>query len=169
MIAEIPHDYYDIPEITLAYKTGFMIAARSSVTCMKDAYEIFKQVWDDNKLDLLEEGKVMLLNRANRIIGICNLSSGGITGTVMDTRHVFAAALKANACQIILAHNHPSDNPNPSHADRVLTEKMKTVGECHDIKVVDHLIICRSGCFSLLADEFFSAPQSKGVSFSAPH
>ncbi len=168
-MAEFVPNYYDIPEITLSYKIGLRMSDRPSVTCVEDAHEIFRQVWDDNKLDLLEEGKVMLLNRANRVIGICNLSSGGITGTVMDTRHVFAAALKANACQIILAHNHPSDNPNPSNADRALTEKMKTVGECHDIKVVDHLIICRSGCYSVMSDETFSAPRTAVTTRPTPH
>ena len=167
-MAELVPDYYNIPEITLSYKTTFRASDRPLVTCIEAAHDIFRQVWDDNKLDLLEEGKVMLLNRANRVIGICHLSSGGITGTVMDTRHVFAAAIKANACQIILAHNHPSDNLSPSSADRQLTEKMKAVGECHDIKVLDHLIICRSGYYSLMSEEKHSLPHSKVIPFPAP-
>ena len=110
----------------------------------------------------------MLLNRARRELAICPLSSGGITGTVMDTRHVFATALKANACNIILAHNHPSDNLEPNNADRTLTEKIKAAGELLDIKVPDHLIIGRSGCCSLTGEEKLLAPNSKIIPLPAP-
>lgn len=107
------------------------------------------------ELDMVEEGKVMPLNRANRVIGLCNLSSGGISGTVLDIRHAFAAAIKANSCQIIVVHNHPSGSLTPSQADRDLTEKLKLGGKLLDIRLLDHLIITRSGFHSLLHDENF--------------
>jgi len=153
--------FYKIQEITLAYKTKFRASERPSVTCMQDACEFFKRIWDDNKPDMVEEGKVMLPNRANRVIGVCHLSTGGITGTVLEIRHVFAATLKANSCQIIVAHNHPSDNLSPSHADRTLTEKLQAAGNNLDIKVLDHLIICRSGFHSLLTDERYAEPVAR--------
>jgi len=148
-------DFYNIPEITLTYKTNFKASERPIVTCLEDACNFFRQVWDDNRIDMVEEGKLLLLNRGNRVIGLCNLSSGGITETVMDIRHVFAAAIKANACQIIVAHNHPSDSLTPSQADRDLTEKLTLGGKLLDVRVLDHLIICRSGFHSIISDESF--------------
>lgn len=67
----------------------------------------------------------MLLNRANKVLGIFEVSSGSATGTVADPKLIFAAAIKANACGIILAHNHPSGNLNQSQADNDLTKRMK--------------------------------------------
>ena len=66
----------------------------------------------------------MLLNRANKILGIFDVSNGSSTGTVADPKLIFAAAIKANACGIILAHNHPSGNLQPSQTDIDLTKSM---------------------------------------------
>lgn len=133
---QIAPDFYNIPEITLSFKTKFRASERPCVTSMEVAHEIFRQVWDDGKLDMVEEGKALLLNQANRVIGIYHVSSGGITGTVMDIRHILVAALKANANQIIVAHNHPSDNRQPSNADRLMTDKLKAAGEIMDIRLL---------------------------------
>lgn len=93
-----------------------------------------------------------LLNRAQRVLGIYELSTGGVTGTVADPKLVFIAALKANACNIILSHNHPSGNLKPSSADEQLTKKIATAGMYMDIKVADHVIITSEGYYSF-ADE----------------
>ena len=60
----------------------------------KDAYEILLKVWDEGKIDLQEEFKVLFLNRANKVLGVFHVSTGGITGTVADPRLIFTAALK---------------------------------------------------------------------------
>ena len=161
-------NYYNVPEITLSYKIPFNASSRPQIRDMADAYAIFNEMWDDAKMDFVEEAKMILLNRAQFVLGIYNLSSGGITGTVVDPRHIFAAALKANACNIILAHNHPSDNLDPSYADRALTNKVKAAGELLDIRVLDHLIIGRSGCYSLTADEKIFASKPKIIAFPPP-
>ena len=90
----------------------------------------------------------MLLNRANKVLGIFEVSSGGSTGTVADPKLVFAAAIKANACGIILAHNHPSGNLQPSQADIDLTKKMKEGGKLLEIQILDHVIITTEGYYS---------------------
>ena len=97
---------------------------------------------------MIEQFKIMLLNRANKILGIFTVSTGGVAGTVADPKVLFAAALKGNASSIILAHNHPSGNLKPSEADRQLTNKLSQAGKLLDISVLDHLIIT--------ADEYFS-------------
>jgi len=110
------------------------------------------QVWDKNKIDFIEQFKVLFLNRANKVLGVYEVSSGGVTGTVADPRVIFAAALKANCCSIIISHNHPSGNLKPSRQDEELTEKIKQAGQLLEIKLLDHLIVCNEGYFSF-ADE----------------
>lgn len=99
-----------------------------------------------------EEFWILLLNRANRILSRERISTGGISGTVVDARVIFSKALIGNACSLILFHNHPSGNLNPSQADINLTQKLKKAGEHLDIAVLDHLIIGESGFYSF-ADE----------------
>ncbi len=99
-----------------------------------------------------EEFKVMLLNRGNKVIGIYEASTGGITGTVADPRLILAAAIKSLSVSIILCHNHPSGNLKPSRADEELTQKIKVAASYHDIKVIDHIIITSEGHYSF-ADE----------------
>jgi DNA repair protein RadC len=90
----------------------------------------------------------MFLNRANKVLGIYDVSTGGIAGTVADPRVIFAAALKANACAIIISHNHPSGNLKPSRQDEELTEKIKQGGQFLDIKLLDQVILTAEGYYS---------------------
>ena len=80
------------------------------------------------------------------------VSTGGMSGTVADPKLIFAAALKAGASGMILSHNHPSSNLQPSDADILLTKKVKAGGELLEISVLDHLIVTSEGYFSF-ADE----------------
>jgi DNA repair protein RadC len=75
-------------------------------------------------------------------------SKGGITGPVMDPRLIFTAALKRGACNLMLAHNHPSGNLKPSRPDEELTYKCRDAGRLLDIKVIDHIIVSSEGYFS---------------------
>ena len=141
-----------IAEVELIYRSKVKASDRPKITHSKDAYVIFKNTWDENKIELQEQFKVMLLNRANKVLGIYEVSTGGITGTVADPKLIFAAALKACACGIILVHNHPSNNLKPSKPDEELTTKIKEGGKLLDIKLLDHLIISSEGYLSM-ADE----------------
>ena len=76
------------------------------------------------------------------------VSTGGITGTVADPRVIFVAALKANCSAIIISHNHPSGNLNPSRQDEELTQKIKNGDEFLDIKLLEHIIVTDEGYFS---------------------
>jgi DNA repair protein RadC len=99
-----------------------------------------------------EEFWIIYLNNSHKIILKSKLSSGGLTGTVVDVRLVFKKAVELNATAIILCHNHPSGNTKPSESDIQLTKKMKLGGETLDIKVLDHIIITEKAYFSF-ADE----------------
>jgi DNA repair protein RadC len=74
---------------------------------------------------------------------------GGISVTVIDPKTVYQAALKANACSIILAHNHPSGNQTPSDADMEITRKCKDSGNILGITILDHLILLTDGYLSM--------------------
>jgi DNA repair protein RadC len=139
-------------EVELIYKTKIKASERPCITSSKDSYDLLKQMWDSNKIEYVEQFKILLLNRGNRVLGIYDVATGGITSTVADVRVIFAAALKANACAIIMAHNHPSGSLKPSRADEALTEKMRQAGLILDIRLLDHLIVTSEGYFSF-ADE----------------
>ena len=91
---------------------------------------------------------IKLNDCANRVLGISAISKGGVTGTVVDPKIVYGLALKAVACGIILAHNHPSGNLKPSHADIKLTEKLASAGKIFDLPILDHLIMTGESYYS---------------------
>jgi DNA repair protein RadC len=143
---------FQVAEIQLSYKSHVKPSMRPAVTCSRDSSEIFRQSWDSSKLELLEQFKVLFTNRANKVIGIIEISSGGTSATVVDPKLIFVAALKSLAAGIILCHNHPSGNANPSQADIHLTKKIKEGGKLLEILLLDHIIITSESYFSF-ADE----------------
>jgi len=145
-------DWNMVSEVELIYKSKVKASERPQVKTVDAVHEFLRDNWDENKIELVEQFKVVLLNRANRVLGLFETSTGGSTGTVADPKMIFTAALKMNANQIILAHNHPSGNLDPSNADRQITEKLKSAGHLLDIKVIDHMILTSESYYSF-ADE----------------
>ena len=143
---------YQVSEIELVYKSKIKASQRPKIASAKDAYNVFIKNWNENNIDFIEEFKIILLNQGNRVLGIYQVSKGGLTGTIADTRLVFAAALKANAVAMILAHNHPSGQLIASHADKSLTRNIKAAGELLDIHVLDHLILTSEGFISFVEE-----------------
>lgn len=135
-----------IKEIRVSYSSGN--TNKVKIRHSKDSYELLKSCWNMNTIELQEEFKVLLLNRNHQVLGIYPLSKGGISGTVVDAKLVYSVALKCNASSIIVAHNHPSGNLNPSEADLRLTKKLKQAGNYLDITLLDHLIITKNGYYS---------------------
>lgn len=138
-----------VSEVQLFYKTEVKPIDRPVVSCSQHAYLVFKHYWDPNSIELREEFKLLLLNRGQRALGIINISTGGVAGTIADPKLIFSSALVANASGIIVAHNHPSGNLKPSEADLQLTKKLKAAGKLLDISVLDHIIITCDGYYSM--------------------
>jgi DNA repair protein RadC len=140
----------NVSEIDIVYKkkSNVKMSERPQVITSSDSAEILRHYWDKGKIGLLEEFKVLFLNRAHRVLQIMTLSSGGITGTVADPRIILAAAIKLGTCSMILAHNHPSGNLKPSLVDKELSKKVKLAAQIHDITVLDHIILTEEGYFS---------------------
>lgn len=141
-----------VAEVELVYKSKIKASERPTIEKSSDAANLLRILWEEGKLELVEQFKVLFLNRANKVIGLFNVSSGGITGTVADPRIIFTAALKLNAVGMLLCHNHPSGSLKPSRADEELTQKIKGAGAFMDIKVLDHIILTAEEYYSF-ADE----------------
>lgn len=142
----------DVAEVELSFKTRISAKDRPRVGSSRDAYELLKANWKDGSMDLYESFMLLLLNRANKAIGLMKVSQGGVSGTVADPKVIFSAALKSAASGIIVAHNHPSGNLTPSQSDIDLTRKLKEAGKFLEIQFLDHLICTTEGYYSF-ADE----------------
>lgn len=145
-------EWCQVAEVELVYRTKVKPSQRPKITTSVDAYEILQKIWNRDKIELVEEFKVLLLNRSNKVLGVLDASSGGITGTVADPRIILTAAIKANAVGIVLSHNHPSGSVKPSRADEELTVKIREAARYLDLTVLDHIIITSEGYYSF-ADE----------------
>lgn len=143
---------FQVAEVQLVYKQKFKPSDRPKITSSKDAYSILLQVWNKEIMCFIEDFKILLLNRANRVIGCFEVSTGGMCSTVVDPRVLFAAAIKGCASSIVLAHNHPSGNLNPSQADINITHQLIAAGKVLDIKIIEHIILSEDGYYSF-ADE----------------
>ena len=137
-----------VAEVELIYKSKVKASERPHIKTSKDAADLLKHLWSEDKIDFVEQFKVLFLNRANKVLGIFEASSGGVTGTVADPKLIFVAALKANACAIVISHNHPSGNLKPSQSDEQLTLKIKNAGLFLGIKLLDHIIVTSEGYYS---------------------
>ena len=137
----------NLAEIEIFYRNKVRVSDMEKVCGSRDTYEVLQRIWS-NKIDHIEEFMVLCLNRANRVLGWAKVSQGGLSGTVADPKVIFQVAIKSNACSIILAHNHPSGNLQPSEADIHLTRKLKEAGVLLDLPVLDHLIISSEGYYS---------------------
>lgn len=142
------HKPLAVAEIQLSYKSNVKPSLRPKISCSRDVQEVFLNSWDASRLELQEQFKVLFTNRANRVLGIFELSSGGTAGTVADPKLLFIAALRVGAHGIIMAHNHPSGNLKPSQSDIDLTRKVKEAGKLLDIQLLDHLILTVEGYYS---------------------
>ena len=143
---------YEVAEIQLTYKSNVKPSLRPKVNGSKDAYELLKENWDASRIEFVEQFKAVFLNRANKVLGILEVSTGGVSGTVADPKVIFVAALKANASSFLVAHNHPSGNLCPSKSDIDLTRKLRDGGKLLEIQLLDHLIVTVEGYYSF-ADE----------------
>ena len=119
---------------------------KKQITSSTDVIDIFQPLLADLSH---EEFWVLLLNRANKVIDRVKISEGGFTATVVDVRKIMRAALDNQAIGIILCHNHPSGNNNPSDDDLKITSKIKSAAATMDISLLDHVIITDQKCFSM--------------------
>ena len=141
---------HNIPEIkiSVSFDKKLKKSELLKITSSKDAYHIFKRVFNADTFHWSEEFILLCLNNSNKVVGFYKLSSGGMTGTVVDVRMIFTTALNCLATAIIIAHNHPSGRLEPSEADKAITRRIKEASKTLDISVLDHLIITDEDFYS---------------------
>jgi DNA repair protein RadC len=139
-----------IAEVSITYSCKVKASDRFRVTGSKDAMTALRSIWPS--YEHVEFMYMMMLNRQNQVLGCHQISKGGMTGTVVDVRVVFQVALISCATSIILAHNHPSGNIDPSDADKKITRLLSDAGKILEIPVIDHIILTTGGHLSM-ADE----------------
>lgn len=144
-------DLYNLNEVTISYSHQVKPSEQFKITCSSLVYQLVTPTWVID-IDHKETFKVLLLSRSNRVLGIANLFSGGISGVAVDIKLIFQVAIKCNAASIILMHNHPSGELEVSDADKQMTQKAVKAGKILDLPVLDHIIFtCES--YLSMADE----------------
>lgn len=142
-----------VSEIAISYKPKVKAADRYTIRFSKDVYNfLIREAFNDDTLEYKEYFKLILLNRANKVLGITTISEGGMDGTIVDVRLILQTALLAHSSSIIIAHNHPAGRLTPSSHDDAVTEKIKEAAKLMDITLYDHLIVTKDSYYSY-ADE----------------
>ncbi|MDE6878106.1 MAG: JAB domain-containing protein [Odoribacter sp.] len=142
-------NWQQVCELTVTYKPKVKAADRYLIRSSEDACKLLMQsAFHTDTLEYKEYVKLVLLNNANRVLGIATISEGGMNSTVVDIRLILQTALLAHATAIILAHNHPSGEWMPSRHDDMITKKIKEATGVVDIILHDHIIVTRDGYYS---------------------
>ncbi|WP_251624085.1 JAB domain-containing protein [Odoribacter lunatus] len=138
-----------VSEIKVTYSPKVRAKDRFCIHDSKDAYDLLmKDAFREETIEYKEYVKVILLNRANRVLGIYSLSEGGMDTTVIDVRLILQVALLTHSAAFILAHNHTGGQLQPSTLDNAITEKVKKAATLLNIILHDHLIVSKEGYYS---------------------
>jgi DNA repair protein RadC len=135
----------------IKYQSDF---PKVQITRSDSAQEFIRQFYQGD-IDIIESCFILLLNQGNYTIGYAKISQGGIAGTVVDSRIVAKYAIESLATSVILAHNHPSGNLNPSNQDIEITKKIESGLGLLDIKLLDHIILTDESYTSLKDESYF--------------
>ncbi|MFH6965025.1 JAB domain-containing protein [Flavobacterium plurextorum] len=136
----------EVAEIKVSYSNTNL--ERIKVTNSRILYNLVLKHWDLDLIEFQEEVKIVLLNRANIVLGLYEMSKGGTSGTVVDIKIILGIALKCNASSIEITHNHPSGSLEPSEPDKSITKKLNEACRILDLNLLDHLIVTRQGYYS---------------------
>ena len=130
---------YRIPRYSVSLVRDSSLGVEyKTVRQSSDSLPILKTLLGDKDR---EEFLILMVDAKNKIIGIHSVSVGTLSLTVVHPREVFKAAILVNSSAIILAHNHPSGDPNPSREDITLTKRMEEAGKILGIRILDHIIL----------------------------
>lgn len=135
-----------VAEIQVSYSTGDN--DKIKITRSDDIYKLLVSHWNMETIEMQEVVKIVLLNRANYVLGIYELSKGGISNSTVDIKLLLSVALKSLASSIVLAHNHPSGNLKPSKSDFLITKKLKDACNILGIVLIDHIIVTKQSFYS---------------------
>lgn len=138
----------NLPEFKISLKYKSKKTELKTISGTDDAAEVARMCFDADTMDWTESFIVIALNNANKVLGFYKVSSGGVTATIADPKVIFQFALLSNASHIIIAHNHPSGNLQPSNADKQITEKIANAAKLLDMRLLDHIIVTDESYYS---------------------
>ena len=124
----------------------------AKISSSKDMEEYLRNFFFDD-IVIYESFFLLMLNRANNVIGYTKISQGGIIGTYVDIKIICKYAIESLASSVVLCHNHPSGNLKPSEADIGITKKVRQTLELFDVKILDHIILTDDSYYSF-ADNY---------------
>lgn len=146
------HENSDVSEIQISYKPTIH---SYRINHSSRSYDLFMRLWNKDLFHIQEQFGVLFLNKACDVIGYRIISTGSVDATTVDINLVIAIALKSLSKSIIIAHNHPSGNPEPSKGDKQVTDKLKKACALFDIEVLDHIILTERCYFSFQGESVF--------------
>lgn len=139
---------YIISEIKIKYNPVKLDNGNVKITSSDDPFKVVLKHWNPDVIELQEEFKVLLLNNSNEVLGIYEMTKGGITSTLVDVKLLFSVMMKACATPIITVHNNHSGKLKPSNSDIDIYTKIKNAARMLDVKYLDNLIISKVGKYS---------------------
>jgi DNA repair protein RadC len=142
------NEIFEVAEVQLIYKSKVKPSLRPKVLTPSQAANVFRKYWDPDKIELVEQFKILLVNRTKRVLGIYEVATGTTTDVMCDVRLVLIAALRANATGIMIAHNHPSGSLELSEKDFQFTNTLRIAARFLQISLLDHIILTRESYFS---------------------
>ena len=137
---------WTVAEIEISYKP--IITDHTVITSSYQAYQLIKQLWDKEKINLQEEVACLFLNNAKKRLGWRKISSGTMNKCMVDIKLIVSLALICGCSHLILIHNHPSGNLKTSDSDETITKTIKDALKLVDVQLMDHLIITECGYYS---------------------
>ena len=138
-------EFGDLGEVSISYIFKGSVKDRPTVTNTNDVYRIAMSAMDQGALGLQEQFLVIYLNRCQRVLATKVHFIGGLSSVVVDIRVIAATALSLMASAVIVCHNHPSGNLEPSEQDKRITIRLKESLKLFDIDLLDHLIVSPEG------------------------
>jgi len=149
----VENDVLKVPEIELRFNSNKAKEIRAKVNSSADVARFIRTLYKDGEVELQERFNVLFLNRRNKVIGFYMHSKGGHSSTIVDNKIIIAAAIKSLASSVILSHNHPGGDAEPSPQDIDLTKQLKSQLSEFKINVLDHVIITPNSSYYSFADE----------------
>ena len=137
---------WTVAEIEISYKP--IITDHTVITSSYQAYELIKQLWDKERINLTEQFCCLFMNTSKKTIGWKLLSTGTIANCVVDIKLLCCLALHCMATHVVIVHNHPSGNLKTSDSDETITKTIKDALKLIDVQLMDHLIITECGYYS---------------------
>ncbi|MEQ8526079.1 JAB domain-containing protein [Gracilimonas sp.] len=140
---------HTVAEVSLKYSSQKSYDEMPIITSPEEAAQFLRSIWDTDTIELREEFYIVLLSNTKQVLGYSKISTGTMTGTLVQPITVFQTAILGNANSILVCHNHPSGNLKASGADIQLSKRLRDAGKLLGIEVVDHIVLTKESFTSI--------------------